>query len=180
MGGCAIWPILVLALFLKCICSADLYLHEWDERYHALVAKNMLENPLKPTLYKKPLHTYRMEDWTNNHIWLSKPPAGLFIVSCSLQLFGFHEYAVRVPGIFASVLTVYLVFLIFRKVYNERIGLISALFVGIHGMLTDLASGRLSSDVIETLFLLSVFWGIYYIIYNDEGKRKYRTQVKVG
>jgi len=179
-GGNAIYLILVLAFFLKCSCGSDLYLHEWDERYHALVAKNMLDNPLKPTLYKSPIHSYQIDDWTNNHIWLSKPPLGLFVVACSVGIFGNHEYAVRLPGIIASLIAVYLVYLVFKRVYNEKIGLLSAFFVGIHGVLTDLASGRLSSDAIETLFLLSVFYGVYLIIYNDDDKSKYRTHLKVG
>jgi 4-amino-4-deoxy-L-arabinose transferase-like glycosyltransferase len=172
--------ILGLTLFLKCVCASDLYLHEWDERYHALVAKNMVDDPLKPSLYKTPLHDYHFEDWTNDHIWLSKPPIGLFVVSCSVRLFGNHEYAVRAPAVLASLLAVYIVFLIFKKIYNDKIALLSAFFVGVHGVLTDLASGRLSSDAIETLFLLSVFLGIYYIIYNDDNNEKYATHLKVG
>jgi|688.fasta_scaffold00712_2 4-amino-4-deoxy-L-arabinose transferase-like glycosyltransferase len=172
--------VLLLTLFLKVYCSADLYLHGWDERYHALVAKNMLDDPLKPTLYKNPLHHYDITDWTNNHIWLSKPPVGLFIISNSIRIFGQHEYAVRVPGIIASLLSVYIVYLIFSKVYNQKLGLISSFFFGIHGVLTDLASGRVSSDAIETLFLLSINFGVYLILFNDEGKKSYRTHIKVG
>jgi|GEM_PF-2475173 len=44
--------IVILAAALRIwLCSTDSYLHEWDERYHALVAKNLLLHPLKPTLY---------------------------------------------------------------------------------------------------------------------------------
>jgi 4-amino-4-deoxy-L-arabinose transferase len=32
------------------IASLDNFLVLWDEQYHALVAKNMLQNPLKPPL----------------------------------------------------------------------------------------------------------------------------------
>ncbi len=38
-------------------------LHDWDERYHALVAKNMIEQPFKPMLYKNPVLPYDYKDW---------------------------------------------------------------------------------------------------------------------
>ena len=33
--------------------SVDPFLHEWDERIHALVAKHMMNNPFKPMLFAK-------------------------------------------------------------------------------------------------------------------------------
>lgn len=44
--------VVLAGLLLRVICAADPLLHEWDERYHALVAKNMAEGSfLTPTLY---------------------------------------------------------------------------------------------------------------------------------
>jgi len=34
-----------------CVASADPYLYDWDEKFHALVAKNMGRYPFKPMLY---------------------------------------------------------------------------------------------------------------------------------
>jgi hypothetical protein len=41
----------------------DNYLHDWDEKYHALVAKNLIESPLIPQLRKDPVLEYRYQDW---------------------------------------------------------------------------------------------------------------------
>lgn len=74
------WAVLVLVLcglLLRIFTSADLYLHVWDERYHALVAKNLIHHIFEPTLYDHPLLPYDYTNWTSNHIWLSKPPIAL-------------------------------------------------------------------------------------------------------
>ena len=71
-----------LALLLLVLCGAalrlytasDLCLHAWDERYHALVAKNLIGHPWVPTLYDKPVLAYDFKNWTANHVW-RKPPA---------------------------------------------------------------------------------------------------------
>jgi len=45
----AVLLLLLGGLILRIYTSADFYLHTWDERYHALVAKNMIQHPLTPT-----------------------------------------------------------------------------------------------------------------------------------
>ena len=48
------------ALIIRAYASADLALHPWDERYHALVAKNLIQTPLTPRLYSTPLLDVRL------------------------------------------------------------------------------------------------------------------------
>ena len=56
------------------IANLDPFLNIWDEQYHALVAKNMVESPLKPTLFQKPLLDFDYKVWAGNHVWLHKQP----------------------------------------------------------------------------------------------------------
>ena len=58
---------LVLKLFH---IHLDHFLNNWDEMFHALVAKNMSHHPLKPVLYPEALRVYDFREWTNNYIWL--------------------------------------------------------------------------------------------------------------
>ena len=51
----AVIGIVLAGLLLRIFIISDPVVHDWDERFHALVAKNMIENPLKPTLYKSPV-----------------------------------------------------------------------------------------------------------------------------
>ncbi|HUM45950.1 MAG TPA: hypothetical protein PLD84_03410, partial [Chitinophagales bacterium] len=40
--------IVTAGFLLRMYAGSDLFLHSWDERYHALVAKNMMEYPFRP------------------------------------------------------------------------------------------------------------------------------------
>jgi 4-amino-4-deoxy-L-arabinose transferase-like glycosyltransferase len=172
--------IISLSLIIKINLSRDQYLHEWDERYHALVAKNMLADPLKPTLVAQPIHEYDYKDWTLNHIWLSKPPIPLWWVALSLKCFGLNEWAVRLPGILFAQAIVLLAFAIGRSLHSHRMGLAMALLMGIHGILNDLCSGRLSSDAVETCFLFFVFLGCYVVIGFADWFMKWKGFIVVG
>ena len=50
--------ILLLGFILRAFICTDMYLHEWDERFHAVVSKNIMTHPLKPTLYENPVLDY--------------------------------------------------------------------------------------------------------------------------
>src|SRR5436190_21960327 len=47
----------------------DPYLNLWDEQFHALVAKNMILHPFKPTLNENPAFEISFS-WVNGHVWL--------------------------------------------------------------------------------------------------------------
>lgn len=49
----------LLAFGLRCyMATLDPFLHTWDEQFHALVARNMMDNPFVPTLRKGQLLPY--------------------------------------------------------------------------------------------------------------------------
>ena len=80
----ALFLLLLSGLLLRFYLSADFQLHEWDERYHALVAKNMIESPFKPMLYKNPVLPYNYQNWIENHVWLHKQPLPFWFMAASL------------------------------------------------------------------------------------------------
>lgn len=144
--------ILVCGLLLRLYMASDHYLHEWDERYHALVAKNLIKHPLKPTLYDNSFLPYDYKAWIANNVWLHKPTVPLWTMSLSLYVFGTNEIAARLPSIFLSLLAVYLTFLIGRTLFDERIGILAAFLHSINGIVLEVAGGKLASDHIETFF----------------------------
>lgn len=160
--------ILLGGLVLRVFVASDGYLHEWDEKYHALVAKNMMLHPLKPTLIEKPVIPYDYRNFTSNHIWLEKGPVPLIAISLSLKLFGLNEFAVRIPSIILSLIAIYLTYLIAALLFDKKIALLAAFFHSINGYLIELAGGRFSSDHVETAFIfyveLSIFLVVYYIV----------------
>ena len=120
----AVLILMVCGLFLRFYTSADFYLHQWDERYHALVAKNLMSHPFKPTLYENPVLPYDFKDWMGNHIWLHKQPVPLWSMAASMRLFGVNEIALRLPSMIMSTLGIWITYSIGKYLFNKRIGFI--------------------------------------------------------
>lgn len=127
--------ILCLGAILRIYCASDNYLHPWDERYHALVAKNMMANPLQPTLYKTPILSYDYKEWYANHVWLHKPPLALWVLSASMKVFGVNIFAIRLPSFIFSMLSIYLTYLIAVRLFNLKIALYASFFMQYKGWL---------------------------------------------
>ena len=111
--------IILAGLLLRIFVSTDMYLHDWDERFHALVAKNLMEHPLLPTLYDNPVLAYDYTAWNMNHIWVHKQPAPLWIMALSMKLFGISTWAMRLPSILFSTSAIFATFFIGRYVFNR-------------------------------------------------------------
>ena len=121
----ALFLMMSAALVLYFFVAADFFLHHWDERYHALVAKNMMKHPFKPTLYEYPILPYDYTNWTVNHIWLHKQPLALWTIAASFWIFGVNEIALRLPSIILCVIGIYLVFSIGKYFFNQKMSVAS-------------------------------------------------------
>ena len=159
-------------LILRIYTASDPYLHEWDERYHTLVAKNMTEQPLKPTLYSDPILDYDYKDWTRNHIWLHKQPLPLWAIAGSMSLFGINEFALRFPSILLSTIAIWLTFLIGYMLFNRRTGYIAAFLFAIHGLIIELTAGRVTTDHIDVFFLFFITLAVYFAIRFSKSKKE--------
>lgn len=60
------------------------------------------------------------------------PPGYFIILWVWTRLFGYSEIAVRAPSIIFSLLTVYLVYLIGKKVFSKNVGLTAALLLAVN------------------------------------------------
>jgi 4-amino-4-deoxy-L-arabinose transferase-like glycosyltransferase len=165
--GYAILLLAIAGLSLRFFTAGDLYLHEWDERYHALVAKNMIHHPLTPTLYDDPVLPYDYRDWTSNHIWLHKQPMALWTMAGSMAIFGTNEIALRLPSILLTTLGIWLIFVIGRYFFDRKTGYLAAFFFAVNGLILELTGGRMPTDHIDITFLffteLAVFFTIIFI-----------------
>lgn len=162
----ALVSILILGAAFRIYTGMDGYLHVWDERYHALVAKNMIQHPFKPMLYENPLLPYDFRSWCCNHIWLNKPPLPFWLMSGSMSMFGVSLFALRLPSFILSMLGIYITYRIGALLFSKKTGLIAAFLYAVHGKLIELAAGCDSSDHIETchvlLFEIAILWLLQY------------------
>lgn len=147
-------------LALRLFAGTDLFIHAWDERYHALVAKNLIAHPLTPTLYDRPALPYDFRDWHANHVWLHKPPLALWLSAGSMALFGINEIALRLPSLLLSSLAIFLTYLIGTWLFDRRVGLLAAAFHAISGYLVQLPAGRVAVDHVDNAVIVFVELGV--------------------
>ena len=152
--------IALAALCIRAYAGADLALHPWDERYHALVAKNLIANPLVPTLVADPVLDYDYRNWGSNHVWLHKPPLALWMQAASMRMFGVGEWPMRLPSLLFSTAAVLATYAIGYLLISAPVGLIAAAFHAVHGFSVDLSAGRRATDHVDTLLLFIVEIGI--------------------
>jgi len=148
--------LIVCGFLLRLYMAADFFLHEWDERYHALVAKNMMAHPMKPTLYDTPLLPFDYKNWTCNHIWIHKQPFPLWTMALSMSLFGVNEIALRLPSIILTTLGIWINYETGRFFFNRRVAFIAAFLYSIHGLIIEVTGGRVATDHIDTFFLFFI------------------------
>jgi 4-amino-4-deoxy-L-arabinose transferase-like glycosyltransferase len=143
-------------LVLRMYAGCDLFLHTWDERYHALVAKHLMQHPLVPTLYDQPVLPYDYRDWRANHVWLHKPPLALWMMAASMRLLGADEIAMRLPSLALSALAVLLTWVIGTHFGGRRVGLLAAGFQAVNGYLLQLPGGRVAVDHVDNAVIFFV------------------------
>lgn len=141
--------------------ALDSDLHQWDERYHALVAKQLLIDPLKPTLYPAQELPHEQGSWTAGHVWVNKPPLSLWCMAGALKLFGTKAWVVRLPSVLLSMFGAALLFGVAGQWTSARGAFWATLLFAIQGHLIELASGRTSNDHPDTFLVVFTLAAIH-------------------
>lgn len=157
----ALFLIVLSGFLLYCYTATDFFLHIWDERYHALVAKNLSRHPFYPTLYNKPLLPYDYKMWVGNHIWLHKQPLPLWLMAGSIKIFGVNEIAVRLPSILLSSIGIVLTFKIGTYFFDHKVGLFAAFLFSVNGLIIELTAGRVATDHIDITFMFFILLAVF-------------------
>ncbi|MFQ5673413.1 MAG: ArnT family glycosyltransferase [Nitrospinales bacterium] len=155
---------LLLSLVIHANGIFYFYLNTWDEAFHAVVAKNLLNHPLEPILYEDAALPAPPEDWRKIHVWLHKPPLTLWCIALSLKVFGVNEVAVRIPSVIFSLLSVWLTFLMGCRLFSGAAAGAACYLYAINGMLFDLSTGRQFSDHVDTLFILLIQLAVWFAL----------------
>jgi 4-amino-4-deoxy-L-arabinose transferase len=153
--------LLLCGFLLRLYTAFDFYLHDWDERFHALVAKHLLQHPLIPTLYDRPLLPYDYRDWSANHVWLHKQPLPLWAMAASMKLLGINEIALRLPSVFLSTIGIGLTFAIGRYFFHEKTAFLAAFLYAVNGLIIELSGGRTTTDPFDVFMLFFVEMGVF-------------------
>jgi 4-amino-4-deoxy-L-arabinose transferase-like glycosyltransferase len=168
----ALFLLLLSAFLIRLLmASLDPFLHEWDEKYHALVAKNMINFPFKPMLRINPILPYDPAAWCCNHIWVHKQPLFLWQMALSMKIFGVNVIAMRLPSVIMGTLMVWLTYDIARFwTKNDKIAFLSGLMVCFSYFQLELISGRLPlehNDVTFAFYATASIWSFTYFLKNN-------------
>ena len=161
-------PVLMLILLgslgLNCHRIGHAGLHYFDESFHAIVARNLLKHPLKPTLIDAPYLPYDRTHWGDNHVWLHKPILPLWTIAASYAVLGINTLALRLPSALLGTAAVGLTFLIGRSLFDRRTALIAAALQASNPAITMLVHGHLFADHVDVSLLFWVEVGAYFLI----------------
>jgi 4-amino-4-deoxy-L-arabinose transferase-like glycosyltransferase len=162
----ALFLLIFCGFLLRIYTASDFFLHEWDERYHALVAKNLMQHPFLPTLYENPILPFDYKNWSANNIWVHKQPLPLWTIAASFKLFGVNEIALRLPSVLLTTIGIWLTFAIATFFCNKKTAYLAAFFYSINGLIIELSAGRVATDHVDIFFLffvqLAVFCSILF------------------
>ncbi len=172
--GLSLTLLIFSGLLLRLFTSTDAFPHEWDERYHFLVAKSLGNDFLHPRLYPTILLENNYKNWCANFTWLHKPPFTLWCMALSFKLFGINEFAGRIPSLLISTSCIYLTYSIALKLLKDpKIALLAAFFHSINGLVIEMASGRAASEHIDTMFFFILEFSVWVSLVYAEKKKIY-------
>lgn len=153
----------------------DPFLHEWDERYHALVAENMMHYPFKPMLRVRDWVNFDYRGWTFNHIWLHKQPLFLWQMALSMKIFGVSEFAARYPDVLMGSISILLLYRTsVLMTANKAVAFIAALLLCYSNFELEMTSGLEamgSCDLAFEFYVLASIWA--YAEYSSSNALKY-------
>ena len=162
---------------ILCVCAVTLFsfglklnhlghrgLGSLDECCHALVAKNLIKHPLKPTLIDVPYLYYSERSWGENYIWLHKPTLPMWQSALSMGLLGINTFALRLPSALISTLAVWLTYLIGVELLTKRAALIATTAQAFSWFIMRVTHGYLFSDMMDISLLCYCELGIYGVI----------------
>jgi 4-amino-4-deoxy-L-arabinose transferase-like glycosyltransferase len=168
----------LLAFTIRLVfAKLDPFLHDWDERYHALVARNLMDNPFVPMLIKNPVDAYDKYSWAYNHVWLHKQPLFLWQMACSMKLFGVSEFTMRLPSVIMGTLMVLLIYRIAKIISEHRvIAIASGLLVCFANYQLEQIAGRQGmdhNDICFAFYVLASIWAFFELISAEQNKFKW-------
>ena len=145
----------------------DDFVNIWDERFHALVAKNSMKNPLKPGLYANPVLGDFTVAWDATAVWLHKQPLFTWLMALSYKAFGVNYWAGRLPAALLMSLVCSFGYSVMVDLLNKRTAFLGALLMIYSYYSMSLVSGRQFIDQNDAQFVgfvsLAFFMALRFI-----------------
>src|ERR1035437_26288 len=153
-----LYLILISAIFFFIPFLGSVHLFDWDEINFAESAREMIVTG----------NFSRVQ--IDFHPFWEKPPLFFWMQALSMKLFGINEFAARFPNALIGILTLLTLYLVGKRLYDEKFGLIWALaYLG-----SFLPHLYFKSGIIDPFFNFFIFLGIVFLAksINKTGEKK--------
>lgn len=154
------------------VAELDPYLNDWDEKFHALVGKNLSRHFFYPTLVNDPALPINYKEWTENYIWLHKQPLFLWQIAISIKLFGANTLAVRIPSVLLGTLMVFFTYSTAKILYSKSVGFIAALLVSTSFYPLMMISGAMGMDHNDHSYMFYILLSVFCWLKYEQTQRK--------
>ncbi|MBI4033252.1 MAG: glycosyltransferase family 39 protein [Candidatus Blackburnbacteria bacterium] len=125
-------------------------LRNWDEAWYAEIVRNMAGGD----------HNLLVPFW-NGQYYFDKPPLYFWLSFPFFKIFGPGEWQVRIISVLAAASATLLVFLIGKKLFNQKVGILSSLvFVIIGQVWVRFSHGNLDA-LLVALFLATFYTHLF-------------------
>ncbi|GEM_PF-363405 len=142
----AIFSILVVGLLSRSINLGNPPEMYFDEVYHAFTAKVIKSGDSKAWEWWNPHPEGFAYEWTH-------PPVSKYFMVLGMSVFGENAFGWRFPAAIASTVSIFLMFLIGKKLFGAKVGLIASALFALDGL--SLVLGRIGmNDSYLVMFLL--------------------------
>jgi len=177
------FSLLLLSAFLirLLMISLDPYLQDWDERFHAIVAKNMMDFPFKPMMVVNPIMAYNYQDWWNSHIWVHKQPLFMWQMAISMKIFGVNTVAMRLPMAIMGTIAIWMIRDIANRwTRNDEIAFITAFLVTFAWYGLEMVAGDMSLDHNDFTFYFYITSGTWAWSRYTESRKPIKWSILTG
>jgi 4-amino-4-deoxy-L-arabinose transferase-like glycosyltransferase len=120
-----------------------------------------------------------LESWHNffylaydpgGFVSIDKPPLGFWLQALSAKMFGFHGWALILPQVLASVVSVLILYRLVSRVFGANSGLIASLILAV----TPISVATARNNTIDSMLVFAVLaaaWMLFKAIEHKEGLR---------
>ncbi|MDN5204946.1 glycosyltransferase family 39 protein [Fulvivirgaceae bacterium BMA10] len=110
-----------------------------------------------------------LEFFYNAEHRFNKPPMTYWVIALSASVFGLNEFAIRFPIAMMAVLTIWLTYLIGKKIYDRRVGTMAAVIMALSAQFT--ANARYATPEIPLTFFFTLTLYLFIRGYSDKDFR---------
>lgn len=103
--------------------------------------------------------------------FIEKPPLYFWITAFSIKLFGFHEYAIRLPMSILATLTVFFTYYIGKKIKTPKFGFYAATIMMANVFFIMLTRVAIIDMVFTALLTWTIYFGLLTEFVKDNNKK---------